>query len=115
MRYCFTILLRPLLDIVQDLGSIILSIHIYIAKMPAADPTLNALFGPMSRKYCVWFYWLSVIGFVLLAYLVVLAVYKVATSGVKSVSFAQLLASIVIYGAFYFQNRLLHTMCSSGM
>jgi hypothetical protein len=30
------------------------------------NKTLDALFGPLNKKYCLWFYFLSVFGFVFL-------------------------------------------------
>jgi hypothetical protein len=77
-----------------------------------ADATMNALFGPLSRKYCVWFYWLSVIGFVFLVYLVISGLWVGLTMKVNKVFFYQLFASALMYLIFYFQNRLLYTMCS---
>lgn len=81
----------------------------------STDATLNALFGPLSRKYCVWFYWLSVIGFVLLVLLLVSSLYMGLKRG-KGVEFLyNAIWPALIYAIFYFQNRLLYTMCSGKM
>ena len=29
-------------------------------------PTVGGLFGPLTKRFCIWFYFLSVVGFVLL-------------------------------------------------
>ena len=76
---------------------------------------LQTLFGPLSRKYCIWFYWLSILGFVLLILAIVGAL--VGTFS-KKIGFGVLYAAIpsaIAYAIFYFQNRLLYSMCSGKM
>jgi len=73
---------------------------------------MNTLFGPLDRKYCAYFFILSIIGFVLLA-LLVLSSLVVGLSKGKGFDFYFQMFSVAIgYAIFYFQNRLLHTMCS---
>ena len=72
----------------------------------------NSLFAPFqNHDLCLWFYFLSVVGFVLLAITIVSTMYIGVTS---KKSFTFLLSSLwvlSIYAMFYFQNRLLYTMC----
>ena len=76
------------------------------------DEIMNTLLGPLDRKYCDYFYILSIIGFVLLAVLL-LSSLLVGISKHKGVDFYMQSVSIALgYAIFYFQNRLLHSMCA---
>lgn len=83
--------------------------------MPSTDPTLNALFGPLSRKYCVWFYWLSVIGMVLLVLMIIGTLVMGLNKGKGASFYYHAIWPAIIYGIFYFQNRLLYTMCTGSI
>lgn len=73
---------------------------------------LNTLFGPLSKEYCIYFYFLSIFGFISLAILLLTSL-AVGISKRKGVGFyVQALAIGVGYAVFYFQNRLLYSMCS---
>lgn len=78
------------------------------------DPTLATLFGPLNRKYCLWFYWLSVIFFVYMVIAVLGLVYAVATNKIRIMSykFTGGMIALSMWFFWYFQNRLLYTMCS---
>ena len=76
------------------------------------DPTIKALFGPLNRKYCVWFYWLSVIGFIYLMIALIGAILMVVQRKMDGKTLIQLIGGMSIYAIFYFQNRLLYTMCT---
>ena len=79
------------------------------------DDTMNTLFGPLDRKYCDYFYLLSIMGFVLLVVLLVSSI-LVGITKRKGVDFYMQSISIALgYAIFYFQNRLLHSMCSGSM
>jgi hypothetical protein len=39
----------------------------------------DQLFGPLSKKYCIYFYYLSVIGFILLLLVLVSSIYIAVT------------------------------------
>jgi len=72
---------------------------------------LDTLFGPLDQKYCDYFYILSVLGFVLLAIFMISSLF-VGLSKRKGVDYyIQMIGVALGYGLFYFQNRLLHTMC----
>ena len=72
-------------------------------------------FGPLNQSYCDWFFILSVLGFVMLVVLLLSALF-VGISKKKGIDFYLQVLSIALgYGIFYFQNRLLHTMCVSSL
>lgn len=72
----------------------------------------DAFFGPLSKKYCYYFYILSIIGMILTIGVAFFGI----TAGIikkKGISFyIALLPLIIAYGTVYFQNRLLYNMCS---
>jgi hypothetical protein len=85
---------------------------------------MYTLFGPLdASKYCWLFYILSVVGFVLLALVLIVAVVGlvVAQRSGKSakakqgawVVFGGVMLISVQYAYLYFTNRLLYTMCST--
>lgn len=68
-------------------------------------------FGPLPKSYCLYFYYLSVIGLVLLV-LSVLSSIAMMVSRTRSPEFFMNTFMISLsYVIFYFQNRLLYTMC----
>jgi hypothetical protein len=76
---------------------------------------METLFGPLDRKFCDYFWLLSVLGFVLLAVLLISSL-LVGISKNKGMDFYLQTISIALgYAIFYFQNRLLHSMCSGSM
>jgi small basic protein len=75
------------------------------------DNMLDTLFGPLDKKFCDYFYILSILGFVLLAISLVSSV-MVGLSKRRGLDFYMQMFSVAVgYGLFYFQNRLLHSMC----
>jgi len=72
---------------------------------------IDTLFGPLNREYCIYFYYLSVIGLILLT-MVLASTLMVGISKRKGIDFYLSMLSIAVgYFIFYFQNRLLHSMC----
>lgn len=72
---------------------------------------LGDLFSPLSKKYCVWFYYLAIISFVFLTIgLVSGIIYGVKHNKGMSYYVAALVAGLG-YFVMYFQNRLLFSMC----
>lgn len=72
---------------------------------------MDKLFGPLGREYCIYFYYLSVIGLILLT-MVLASTLMVGISKRKGLDFYLSMISIAMgYFIFYFQNRLLHSMC----
>lgn len=73
----------------------------------------QTLFAPFqNHDLCLWFYFLSIIGFVFLAIAIISGLYLGLTSKKTNSSFYfSLLFVCSWYLIFYFQNRLLYTMC----
>lgn len=70
-----------------------------------------SLFTPLPRDYCIWFYFLSVIGFAFLVIVLLSTLYIGITKRKDSGFYLQMLTIAIGYLIFYFQNRLLHSMC----
>jgi hypothetical protein len=73
----------------------------------------SSLFAPIeNRDLCLWFYFLSVLGFAFV-FLVIMSTVGVALSSKKLPSgfFLQMFFATLGYGVFYLQNRLLYSMC----
>jgi hypothetical protein len=76
---------------------------------------IDTLFGPLSKQYCVYFYFLSIFGFILLAVFIISSIF-VGLSKRKGVDYYMQVVGIALgYAIFYFQNRLLHSMCVGTM
>ena len=73
------------------------------------------LFGPLQKEYCIWFYFLSVIGFVLFVLLLISGIFLGLSKGKGAEYYYYLFIASLAYGIFYFQNRLLFTMCSKSL
>jgi hypothetical protein len=76
--------------------------------------TIQQLFAPLDKDYCLLFYWLTVVNFIFLAVaslgflssLVLLFRGKITfMSGMYS------FLMILVYGLMYFQTRLFYSMC----
>jgi hypothetical protein len=75
------------------------------------DSALQTLFGPLPKKYCVYFYILSIIGFVLFAVVILGTLVSGVSKRLGLMHYISGLSIALVYGLFYFQSRLLHTMC----
>ena len=76
------------------------------------DNLAETLFGPLSKEYCVYFYYLSIIGLLLLVLLVLSTLIVGITQRKKIGFYMQMFSVALVYAIFnYFQNRLLHSMC----
>lgn len=80
--------------------------------LSVSNPPFMSIFGPLGKDYCIWFYFLSVIGFVLLVFLLVSGVYVGLTTKKGLDYYSLLIVSSFAYAIVYFQNRLLYGMCS---
>jgi hypothetical protein len=73
---------------------------------------IDNLFSPLGKEYCQFFYYLSILGFIFLV-IVILSTLFIGISKGKGISFYLKMLSLALgYGIFYFQNRLLYTMCN---
>ena len=76
---------------------------------------LDYLFGPINRKYCIYFYILSVIGFIYFATFIVSGIY-IGIAKRKTIEYyLYLVMGASVFFLFYFQNRLLYTMCNQSL
>lgn len=69
------------------------------------------LFTPLSREYCLWFYYLSIVGFAFLVITLVSAIIVGFRKKKGGEYFMTMLMVALTYFIFYFQNRLLYSMC----
>jgi len=76
---------------------------------------MDFIYGPLSVDYCVYFYFLSMFGFILLGFTLILSLYIGITKGKKFEYFLKMGMVCIGYGVFYLQNRLLYHMCSRDM
>ena len=76
---------------------------------------IETLFGPLDRKFCDYFWLLSVLGFVLLAVLLISSLLVGISKNKGSDFYFQTISIALGYAIFYFQNRLLHSMCTGSM
>lgn len=77
-----------------------------------SNSTMDYLFGPLGEEYCVWFYFLSILGFVYLILFLIPSIYFGLTRKTNFMYWLNVIAICLGYFFWYFQNRLLHTMCS---
>uniref|UniRef100_A0A6C0HIA8 Uncharacterized protein n=1 Tax=viral metagenome TaxID=1070528 RepID=A0A6C0HIA8_9ZZZZ len=81
------------------------------------ETTLDKIYGPLPKSYCLYFKILAIFTFVMLALSLMGLVYGFMTGksfisvGNSQVSFGLALALIVGYFVEYITARLLHTMC----
>lgn len=73
------------------------------------------IFGPLSRDYCMFFYFLSILGFVYLFFYLISALYLGMIKRKGMDYWFTMIAVALGYGIFYFQNRLLHSVCMGTM
>ena len=79
------------------------------------DNLADKLFGPLGKDYCIYFYYLSVINIILLTLLVISTLTLGMTKRMGAEFYLQMLIAAAGYVFFYFQNRLLYSMCVGGM
>lgn len=72
----------------------------------------ETLFGPLSKQYCLYFYLLSVFGFIFLAIAVIGMLFNMFSKKMDGKVVGGFLMAALGYGIFYFQSRLLYSMCS---
>ena len=73
------------------------------------------VFGPLARDYCIWFLFLSILGFIWLFFYAISAIY-LGIIKKKGLDYWLVVITMSMgYGIFYFQNRLLHSVCMGTM
>ena len=85
-----------------------------VSSVQLNTPTMGGWFAPfVNRQYCIWFYWLMVVSALSLAWNVLLAVYKIVSSGGKlyAITNSWFWMMCIMNAVGYFSNRLLYSMC----
>ena len=73
-------------------------------------PSMEYLFGPLDKGYCVYFYYLSIIFFAIFAISFFLVVVNLLSKK-KSMSFTSIYLVLTQPFLMYFINRLYYSMC----
>jgi len=78
---------------------------------------MNNYFGPLSKKYCIYFYYLSIFFFVmyvisLISFTVFIVKHYNKVNLAYIVNFVMILINTLLG---YFVNRLLHSMCMNSL
>jgi len=73
---------------------------------------LDYIYGSISEEYCLYFYVLSVVGFILLLLVIINTGYSAYKKKYPMYFYINMVILAIIYGMFYLQNRLLYNMCS---
>lgn len=84
--------------------------EIFAQRAKISPDYIMDLFGPLPQQYCLYFYFLSVIGYVLMILALGFGIFSYF-SNKKFVGFGQLFMIVAGYFIIYFQNRLLYSMC----
>jgi hypothetical protein len=72
----------------------------------------NSLFYPFENQdLCLWFYYLSIIGFVILVLTGITGLYIGITTKKTAVYYVAVFYWVAMSAIIYFQNRLLYSMC----
>jgi hypothetical protein len=76
------------------------------------DSAMQTLFGPLPKKYCLYFYILAIIGFISFAVVILGTIVSGLSKRLGLMHYISGLSVALVYGLFYFQSRLLHSMCA---
>ena len=74
-------------------------------------------FGPLDKSNCAYFYFFSVLGFLLMI-LAIISTLGYIVSNYKKINYGVLISlffSCISYFVIYYQSRLLHTMCINAL
>ena len=80
-----------------------------------SNDMMDYIYGPLPKDYCVYFYFLSIFGFILMIFTIVVGIFIGISQKKGSVFFLQVIIATFAYGLFYFQNRLLNSMCVASL
>lgn len=76
---------------------------------------METVYGPLSKEYCIYFYILSIIGFVLLIIVILSTLLIGITKKKDSKFYMEMFMLCIPYALIYFTNRLLYSMCSGAL
>jgi len=77
-----------------------------------SDSLMDYLYGPLNTEYCIYYYVLSVIGFVLLIIAMLSTLFIGITKQKDGIFYGEMFIICMTYGLLYFHNRLLFSMCN---
>lgn len=83
--------------------------------MTTEQDTISAVFGPLPKDYCLYFYILTVLNFIILIVFLISSFFIGITEKKNVGYFIQVLALAMVYFVVYFQNRLMSTICYSAI
>lgn len=72
---------------------------------------MKGLFSPLDKKYCMYFYFLSVFAFVLMCFSFISLIILFGDYQKNKFIIMNSVSSVIMLGIAYFSNRLLYTMC----
>ena len=78
---------------------------------------MNKYFGPLSKKYCIYFYYLSIFFFIiyvisLISFIAFIVKHYNQVNLAYIINFVMILINTLLG---YFVNRLLHSMCMNSL
>ena len=79
--------------------------------------SIQSLFAPLDKDYCLLFYWLTVVNFIFLTISglgFVSALVMLFRGKVTLMSAFYSFLMILVYALMYFQSRLFYSMCTTG-
>ena len=79
--------------------------------------SIQSLFAPLDKDYCMLFYWLTVVNFIFLAIAglgFLSALLMLFRGKVTLMSAFYSFLMILVYALMYFQSRLFYSMCVTG-
>jgi hypothetical protein len=79
--------------------------------------SIQSLFAPLDKDYCLLFYWLTVVNFIFLAIAglgFISALVMLFRGKVTLMSAFYSFLMILVYALMYFQSRLFYSMCVTG-
>ena len=81
------------------------------------EGVMNRMFGTLSQDYCIYFYILAVVGFILFLIFFFYLLYLLFFNGKKVDSnvYVMTISGCISYFFFYFTYRLLYSMCMSSL
>jgi len=71
----------------------------------------QTIFGSFGKEYCAYFYYLSIFGFALMIMTIVSYIWIGISKKLGFNHYVKMFFLALTYFIFYFQNRLLYTMC----
>jgi hypothetical protein len=76
---------------------------------------MNTLFGPLNGEYCLYFYYLSILSFFLLAMAIIGGVVTGLQKDKGIYFYLSILGASVAYLISYFVNRLMYSVCTKAL